>query len=77
MWFAHVRAVMCNATEKWCKHILLTYVTYEILRGVLSMDSGSWILGFGFGDLVTVVPVVRPAAVPKGGVDLPKGECVA
>ena len=27
--------------------------------------------------LVTVVIVVGAAAVPKGGVDLPKGECVA
>ena len=35
------------------------------------------VLDFGFGILVTVVTVVRAAAVPKGGVCLPKGERVA
>ena len=35
------------------------------------------ILHFGFWNLVTVVTVVGSAALPKGEVDLPKGECVA
>ena len=49
----------------------------------LEFDFGVWNLGFLVLDflisafLVTVVTVVRAAAVPKGGVGLPKGERVA
>ena len=40
-------------------------------------DFGIWILESGHGGPVyTVVAVVGAAALPKGGVDLPKGECV-
>ena len=42
---------------------------------ILDVFSWFWILDLVF--LVTVVPVVRAAAVPKGGVCLPKGERVA
>ena len=38
---------------------------------------GFLLLDFGFGILLFVVTVVRAAAMPKGGVGLPKGERVA